>query len=340
MGTIIQSKVMDVADEKIRTEVLKQLYQVFEDRPRNGVSNEIIDESLPEISLNDINYMLRRLEDEHAEVQHYMSGKMDAQITDEGVEHLSQVGVSTFLDDGTRYDVLSLLYEADREGGGRGYVQYGDLVEKLGIDKAVLNRNLWYLEEKRLIESRGGTRGQYLRSAEITDHGRSKYEAYRDSGAEIPATSGSSFGRQASIDSGEQQQAENLFRDIVELARDEVLILDRFAREGLYELLEHVPNGVEIRVLTSGRVNGSDYTQTVREFQDDHPEIEVRKVDDSSWEFHDRYIFRDENVAWAWGHSFHDAGDTQHTASELAPINRDRTLSKFEETWEQGDQVS
>ena len=195
---------MDVADEKIRMEVLKQLYQVFEDRPRNRVSNEVIDKNLPEIPQNDINYMLRRLEDEHAEVQHYMGGQMRAQITDEGVEHLSQVGVSTFLDNDIRYDVLSLLYEADREGGGRGYVQYGDLVEELGVDKAVLNRNLWYLEEKRLIESRGGTREQYLRSAEITDHGRSKYEAYRDSGAEIPATSGSSFGRQASIDSGEQ----------------------------------------------------------------------------------------------------------------------------------------
>lgn len=331
---------MDVADEKIRTEVLKKLYEEFENSPRNGVSNQVIDQNLPDIPLNDINYMIRRLEDEHAEVQHYMSGQMHAQITTEGVEHLSQAGIPTLLDDDTRYDVLKSFYEADRQGGGRGYVQYEDLVDELSTDKTVLNRNLWYLEEKRLIESQGGTRAHYLHSAEITDHGRSKYEAYRDSGAEIPATSGLSFGRQASINPGEQQQAENLFRDIVELARDEVLILDRYAREGLYDLLKYVPNGVYIRVLTSDRVTGPEYTQRVHEFQDDHPEIEVRKVDSSNWDFHDRYIFRDENMGWAWGHSFHDAGNTQHTASELAPVNRNRTLSKFEETWEQGKEVS
>ena len=41
-------------------------------------------------------------------------------------------------------------------------------------------------------------------------------------------------------------------------------------------------------------------------------------------------------MAWAWGHSFHDAGDTQHTASELRPINRESIESQFTDAWQNG----
>lgn len=97
-----------------------------------------------------------------------------------------------------------------------------------------------------------------------------------------------------------------------------------------------MPSGVNIQVITSERVVDKDYEQKVKQFETDHSDIEVQYLEDSDWDFHDRYIIRDREDGWAWGHSFHDAGDTQHTASELKPVNRDRIIDEFQNSWKQG----
>lgn len=332
---------MNASDEKIRTEVLQVLYSVFESYPDRRIDNGDLADELPSISKNELNYILKRMEDEYADLTHYSGGLISAKITAQGIEHLTRMGASTFLESNVRYELLESIYYADRQKGGYGRLGRDAIVDALDVAESVIVQNAWYLKEKGLIEIQHGNGGQYIHSISITSHGREKFEAYRDSGVEIPASGPSTFGRQRSISPGEQQQAEHLFRDIVEMARDEVLILDRYARKPLYDsLLNHVPNGVDIRVLTSSRVTGSDYTQKINDFEQRHPEIKVREVSDSDWDFHDRYVFRDRDMGWAWGHSFHDAGDTQHTATELAPINRGRTLKLFEKAWKQGTQVN
>lgn len=145
--------------------------------------------------------------------------------------------------------------------------------------------------------------------------------------------------RQASIGPDEPQKAENLFRDVVELAQEEVIIIDRYARDGLYDLLQHVPEGVDIKVVTSDGVTGGGYQQRVNQFAQQHADIEVRSLPDSDWDFHDRYVIRDWEDGWAWGHSFHDAGDTQHTASELRPINCESIVAQFTNAWQNGSVI-
>jgi hypothetical protein len=179
-----------------------------------------------------------------------------------------------------------------------------------------------------------------FRSVEITNQGRERYEKYRDDGVEIPSTSLSESTRQAEIGKGDSQEAENLFRDIVELAQSEVIVLDRYAKKGLFQWLDkHVPAGVQIRVLTSGRVTGGSYTQDIQQPLTNPSDVEVRELPNSDWDFHDRYIFRDGDMGWSWGHSFHDSGDRQHTANELKPVNRDNILSKFQSSWNRANKV-
>jgi hypothetical protein len=261
-------------------------------------------------------------------------------IAAKGIEKLHSEGYSTLLETDTRYEILEILYKEDRKNPGFAYISRSDLASEIGAAEEEIDRDIWYLKEKRLVETRTGGSNSFYSSAGITDRGSKRYEQYDEDDVEIPRVSGRSSLQQASIGPGESGKAENLFRDFVELAQDEVMIIDRYAREGLYDLLQHVPNGVEIKVVTTGRVTGQDYEQRVNQFKQQHSSIEVRELPDSDWEFHDRYIIRDREDGWAWGHSFHDAGDTQHTASELKPVNREQIVSQFETAWKNGTVVA
>jgi len=195
------------------------------------------------------------------------------------------------------------------------------------------------LKETRLVETMGGGGGYFYHRVKITERGSEKYERYEEDGVKIPRVGSTSSLRQASIGPNESGKAENLFRNFVELSGEEVVIIDRFAREGLYDLLKHAPSGVDIRVITTDRVTGGGYKQKVQQFEQQHPNIEVRYLQDSNWGFHDRYVIRDQEDAWAWGHSFYDAGDTQHTASELKPINRDTIIKQFNNAWQRASVI-
>ena len=107
-------------------------------------------------------------------------------------------------------------------------------------------------------------------------------------------------------------------------------------RVGLYDLLRHVSNVVEIKVMTANRVIGDAYQQRVSQFAQHHPDIEVGYLSDRDWDLHDRYIIRDQEDGLAWGHSFTDAGNTQHPASEFRPVNRESIESQFTVAWQNG----
>lgn len=327
---------MNSQDEKIVREILKVLYNQFEDVPYRGLTGEELYEALEEYERDDVAYVAERTDGEYVEMQGALGKRIgQIQITATGIERLHEDGYATVVDDDTRYDILEQLYQVDRENAGMVFADRDDLVDEVG-DSDIVGQNIWYLKEKRLVETHGGGGGLFYRGASITDRGADRFEAYQRDGVEIPRTGTHRSLRQASVGPDESQKAENLFRDFVEIARDEVIIVDRFAREGLYDLLQHVPEGVEIKVVTTNRVTGDGYQQHVSQFAQQHPEIKVRYLSDNDWDFHDRYIIRDREDGWAWGHSFHDAGDTQHTASELRPVNRESIESQFTAVWRNG----
>lgn len=329
---------MDAKDEKIRLEILELLHEAFKNNPGNPhISNDELSESLVGTDEKDINYILDRIDGDYAEIQTYLGGGKRAEITARGVEYLSKQGHPTFLDTETRYALLELLYTSDRENRRVG-LSINQLVEQMGVDHSTILRNVRYLKQKNILDLRGGFGGNS--TVQLTNHGRERWEAYRDDGVEIPSTTLSESTRQAEIGRGDRSKAEHLFRDIVELSQEEVVVLDRYAKKELFEWLEgYVPRGVQVRVLTSSVVTGGSYTEEVYEVLSNSDTVEVRELSNSDWDFHDRYVFRDDDMGWSWGHSFHDSGDRQHTANELKPINRDKILEKFENAWEQAESV-
>jgi len=331
---------MQEKDEKIRREVLKWLYNGFEDNPSAKWDGTALPDDLDQFDETDIEYVVNRMDGELVDTEASTSSPMHTiDLHPQGIEELHQQGFDTLLDDDARYEILAVLYQASREDPRRPFVSRDELVDAVGFGEEKVDQNIWYLKEKRLVERQGGLGGGLFRRVKITEHGSEKYESYQEDGIEIPSSLGVTSIRQASIGPGESGKAENLFRDFVELADDEVIVIDRYARKPLYDLLGHVPSGVNIQVVTSERVVNNDYEQRVQKFESNHSEVEVRYLDDSNWDFHDRYVIRDREDGWAWGHSFHDAGDTQHTASELKPVNRDRIIREFQKAWQQGQVI-
>ena len=332
---------MKQKDEQIRRAILRKLYTLFEESAAGRWDGgEFVEELSGEFDEDEIVYNVHRIDGELVENRESMGQRVSIiSIEPEGIEELHSHGEETILDTEVRYQILEMLYDADRGNPGYAAVSRDELIDQLDADEDTIDQNVWYLRGKGLIEVSSAGGGLFYRRAQITDRGRKRYEQYIEDGVEIPRTSGSSSLRQASIGPNESGKAENLFRDFVELARNEIVVIDPYAREPLYELLVHVPPGVEIKVITSKRVTGGDYVQAVLEFQDEHEAIEVRHLPFDDWEFHDRYVIRDQEDAWAWGHSFHDAGDTQHTASELKPVNRERVLRLFEQLWNEAEEI-
>lgn len=321
-------------DEKIAREILKVLYDQFEDVQYHGVTGEDLYEELDGFDQDQVAYVAERIDEEYAEVRGAIGQRISTiQITPGGIEKLQKDGYETILQSDMRYEILEVLYQIDRENAGLVFAERDELIDELG-DEPIVDQNIWYLKEKRLVEIHGGGGGLFYHGANITDRGTDRFESYRQDGVEIPRAGTHRSLRQASIGPNEPEKAENLFRDIVELTQEELILIDRYAREGLYDLLQHVPRGVNIKVITSDRVTDGDYQNHVNQFSQQHTDIEVRSLSDSSWDFHDRYVIRDEEDGWAWGHSFHDAGDTQHTPSELRPINRESIVSQFTNAWQ------
>lgn len=325
---------MKSRDENIRLGILREVYDEFHDNPpRVRVSNDELSEKL-DVDADDIDYILGRMDGEYADVQSYLGGKKVAEITSTGIEFLSKQGHTTLLDSEIRYRILQVLYEIDRERR-HALVDIETLKDETGADEEELLRNIEYLKQKNCVELHGG-----YSTIQITNHGRERHEKYRDDGIGIPSTASSESTLQAEIGRGETQKAENLFRDIVELAHSEIVILDRYAKQGLFDWIDkHIPKGVQVRVLTSGRVTDSSYPQDIKQSLSNPSDVEVRELPNRDWDFHDRYIFRDDQIGWSWGHSFHDSGDRQHTANELKPINRDTILEKFENAWNRANKV-
>ena len=324
-------------DQKIQREILKFAYDEWTEAPRRYVTFEQISESLSDVLDDDCRYHLTRLED-NGYLQSRSGRLRSLQVTPSGIEKLSRDGYDTILDDNHRYGILRELYELNRNKNGRkgGYLGPNELLEDADVDDQVLRQNICYLEQKGLIEFVVGQRLQ----AEINARGRNRYEEYRDSNVPIPRIHATARWTQHMIADGDFDKAVNVFHHFVELARDEVIVVDAFAKRGLYEMLEAVPSSVDVKVIGSHREIDDDHKDAYHAFADSRTgDTRLHYLDYDDWPFHGRYVIRDQEDGYAWDHTFADSGNGQHTISEIRPVNLETILERFKDAWNQGTVV-
>lgn len=340
---------MNESDRKVRREILKYVYDKFEESVLDRAGTEGLYEKLDEVDRNEIDYNLVRLRDERQigfDVS--MGGVHGMELTAEGIERLDQDGYDTVLEDEIRYDILQLLYETDREHPfGSAKLSSEDIAEELDVDEDRVLPAIGYLDLKELVDAAVGSRPEATyRGVEITGRGRNKYELYVKEGTSIPNTQPLTRWTQHSVGPNEPEKAQNLFQSVVEVAQEKITIVDWYFKEPAYDLLEGVPDTVDIEILTSERAfdDEDEYRGLVADFSEGRSgEVDVRYVEYYDFEarlFHARYLVRDKIEGWTWDQSFKDAGDTQHTVSEVRPVNLESTMETFQEAWEQGEQVN
>lgn len=326
-------------DQKIQREILKYLYQQWEENPRGQTNMGEMGDELEDIFDNGCKYHLTRLDDNgYIDTESLSASHQYGNISPTGIEKLAQDGYGTILEEDYRYAILRVLYEIDREKGGaaHSYVGKDDIEEEIKIDDRALKQNIRYLEGKGLVETGPGR----ILSVRITSRGRNRYEEHRNNNTPIPRTHTDARWTQHTIAQGDFEKANNVFRDFVELARDEVIIIDSYAKAGLYEMLEAVPDTVEVRVIGSDRQMNDEHRDAYHVFaRERFGETELRFLEYDEWSFHGRYVIRDREDGYVWDHTFADSGSGQHTISEVRPVNLESTVADFDRAWKQSEGV-
>ncbi|GGL67177.1 hypothetical protein [Halocalculus aciditolerans] len=324
---------MSVNDQKIHREILSYIYEAVSDDFRRYADPREMAEEFENLNLDELRYHLKRLED-NRQVEY--RAQHSVRINAEGVEKLDREGYETLLDTDLRYEILRRAYEKDR-GKPHAVIDRNEIFEELDVSIEEMKRNLWYLSEKGLIDL-SGTSSHF----QLEGEGRDRYEQYRDEGIPIPRTHPVQRYTQHTIEQGDREKAENVFRDIVEVAREEVIVVDMYAKGRLYELLEsHVPSVVDVKILMSDQEVGEENIGLSREYNDGKDgDVALRYLDYwGEYPFHSREVIRDREAGWVWDHTFADAGGRHHTISQLRPVNLENDLEVFDEAWETAERV-
>ena len=323
---------MGAADQKLHRELLIQLYEEVSPHFRRRINTSPLVQEFDMLDRDELRYHINRLE-EHRFVER--KGRAFAEITVEGVEKLDRDGYNTFLESDLRYEILRVAYDIDR-GKSAAYINVDDFTEALEVSEEDLTPHTWYLSGKHLLGPVGG------RTFQLTADGRNRYEEYRNEGLPVPRTHPTKQFTQHTIGQGDQEKAENIFREIVELAREEVLVIDTFAKGRLFQMLEeHVPSIVDVKILMSDREVEEENIDLYHNFAEGKDgKVELRYLDyRTEYPFHQREVIRDREQGWIWDHTFADAGKKHHTISQLRPVNLETDLEAFEEAWAEAEMV-
>ena len=114
------------------------------------------------------------------------------------------------------------------------------------------------------------------------------------------------------LPAGSQHDAYVELRKIVQLAKSDMLIVDPYVDETLWDLLSNMQSSVKLRVLTQQMKK--DFRLEARKFSAQHGNaIEVRTTS----KYHDRFIVQDNQSCWHIGASIKDAGNKAFAFSEL-----------------------
>lgn len=317
---------MSISDLKLHRELLVTIYETLDPDFRQYVDIQAMLEDFDDLDEEELRYHLGRLEDNRLVEQ---SAQNLLQLTAEGIDKLDQEGYDTLLESDLRYDILRVAYEQDR-GTIHVYITEDDICNELDITEEDAAPHIWYLAEKGLID-RAGTGG-----FQLTADGRTRYEEYRDEGMPIPRTHPLQRFTQHTIEQGDREKAENVFREIVEVAREEVIVIDAYAKGRLYDMLEeHVPDVVDVKILMTDKEFDDENIELYENYADGKSgDVELRYLDYyGDYPFHTREVIRDREAGWIWDHTFADAGNRHHTISQLRPVNLENDLDAFDEAW-------
>ncbi len=114
------------------------------------------------------------------------------------------------------------------------------------------------------------------------------------------------------LPAGSQHDAYIELRKIVQLAQSDMLIVDSYVDDTLWELLSNMQRSARLRVLTQQMKK--DFRLEARKFSAQHGNaIEVRTTS----KYHDRFIIEDNRRCWHIGASIKDAGNKAFAFSEL-----------------------
>jgi hypothetical protein len=117
---------------------------------------------------------------------------------------------------------------------------------------------------------------------------------------------------QVYLPAGSQHDAYVELRKIVQLAKQDMLIVDNYVDETLWELLTNLDPTVKLRILTDQMKK--DFRLEARKFSAQHGNaVEVRTTS----KYHDRFIVADSQRCWHIGASIKDAGNKACAFSEL-----------------------
>ena len=281
---------------------------------------------------SDVQYEVRRLNGDG-----FIDGNHLKRITARGMDLLKELGGETVLDGDLRQRILTILYEMDRKDGPHACENVQGIADALNVSSTEVGLGLHYLEGAGLIDVSGVLSDRFW-GVKINPRGMAKHEAIAASGGGwASSTTSPSDGHEFVFGPGEELEAARLLRDVTEVARSEIVIIDPYARAGIVSKLQYVPQGVLVKILTGDNMSKQPYAAELQA----HPKLslELRVLPKADHEFHDRYIIVDGDDAWAWGHSFHDAGKTKHTVAQLRPVNRDVVLAEFQRKWPKGSVI-
>lgn len=134
---------------------------------------------------------------------------------------------------------------------------------------------------------------------------------------------------QVFLPAGSQHDAYIELRKIVQLAANEILIVDNYVDHTLWQLLTNLQPGVRIRILTN-KMKG-DFQLEAKKFAAQHGNlVEVRQTA----KYHDRFIVEDAGRCWHVGASIKDAGSKAFAFSEiLQPSVVNFIRSDVEASW-------
>lgn len=323
---------MSALDQKLHREILATIYDALHPEFQQHVRVLSMVEDFDHLDEEELQYHITRLEDNRLVER---SAQHHVQITAEGVEQLNQDGYDTLLESDLRYKILHVAYDIDR-GTTHVYINIGDICDELDISEAVLAPHIWYLSEKGLLDRTGAGHFQ------LTADGRNRYEEYRNDGMPIPRTHPLQRFTQHTIEQGDREKAENVFREIVEVAREEVIVIDAYAKGRLYGMLDkYVPDVVDVKILMSDREFEDENIELYEDYADEKTgNVELRYLDYwDDYPFHTREVIRDREAGWIWDHTFADAGNRHHTISQLRPVNLETDLEAFDEAWAAAESV-
>lgn len=168
-------------DEDVQEEILGVIIEAFRNQNAmvslNGQS--IIDEvtqSLSGVSDSDVEYQLRRLDDNFQIDFTPTTGVGLVELEAAGIERYEQLSGDVVVPQNHIKDILELLYEEERDNPRNPSLSRDELLQQTGLSEEELDRAIWYLKEKNFVDARTSIGQPWWHSAQITQSGRNIYE--------------------------------------------------------------------------------------------------------------------------------------------------------------------